>query len=737
MPLNRAACPAFLFLLASAAFAAEGVPALRLPGGVQVAAVRAASGAWGIAVTGAGAASVAQQRPIQLEFDGAAPASAAYDSVAAIPGGFIGRGKVEGMGAIFRVEDRWTASGGVLRVARTVTVSGSAKGGFLSAVTLDTGKPFVRSEVDFFAPGMMYGSTAGLTVSAIGGSRTFEQGQGILRIREDRLPAPLFGVRFPSGASIAVLDPAPNGSTTAEDSIDREGKILTDRRFAFGAVGAEPTFSGLACGFWYPGSEGEVTYQGTTYPDGHLRRWRRRFHPIADGFTQSYSVAFRFGRNEDFPRFYRNAWRWAWAELRPRVARHDIEQVRSSLLDMLAARVMEAPGGRLGIPNYIDAVTGSVSGRPGAAILGFTGKNLESAEFLLADAARGGPAAERKRRLVEGIFDSFTRLKIDPPEGEGFDLRTGAVALAIPVDKRVYLRSFGDDIKATLRAIQRERRLGRERKEWLAWCTRFGDWLLTQQQPEGGFPRSWEPGTGKVADNSPKSSYNAIPLLVLLAELTGDAKYRQAALRAGEFSWSGGQRGGVFVGGTIDNPDVIDKEAGTLSLEAYLALYESSRDARWLERARAAADFAETWIYLWNVPMCADDDDAKLHWKSGVPTAGLQLISTGHSLVDAYMAYDVDEFAKMGSMARNPHYLAVATLLLHNTNSMSALPGRAYDLAGPGWQQEHWSLAPKRGYGMHRGWLPWVSTSHLNGIFGLEEYDAALFKRIAAADGKD
>ncbi len=85
----------------------------------------------------------------------------------------------------------------------------------------------------------------------------------------------------------------------------------------------------------------------------------------------------------------------------------------------------------------------------------------------------------------------------------------------------------------------------------------------------GGFPRSWESGTGKVIKDSPKASYNPIPFLLLLSDITGDEKYKQAALKAGEYCW-GIQNQGLFAGGTLDNPDVVDKEAGTLSMEATL-----------------------------------------------------------------------------------------------------------------------------------------------------------------------
>jgi hypothetical protein len=69
--------------------------------------------------------------------------------------------------------------------------------------------------------------------------------------------------------------------------------------------------------------------------------------------------------------------------------------------------------------------------------------------------------------------------------------------------------------------------------------------------------------------------------------------------------------------------------------------------------------------------------------------------------------------------------------LLHNTNAMTGIPGRTYDLPDIGWQQKHWSLAPERGLGRHRVWLPFVTTSHLNGIFGLMELNSELYQELS------
>ena len=464
-----------------------------------------------------------------------------------------------------------------------------------------------------------------------------------------------------------------------------------------------------------------------------MHRWRRRYQPIRDGLVQRYEVAFRIGGEKDFSAGYAAAWRWAWDTLRPRVTPHDIDLARRSLVDMLSSVVVETHG-RAGIPNYIDAISKDMKHADRRAVFGFCGKNLEAARCLLREAelehtARG----QRMRRQAELMIASFLKLRMVPPEGEGFDLDSGQAVCALPRDAQVYLRSFGDDVKALLAAYQREKQGGREHPDWLAWCRGFADWLLTQQQPGGGFPRSWTPASGKVASASPNSSYNAVPLLVLLWRISGERKYLTAAERAADFCWKSGQDQGQFIGGTIDNPDVIDKEAATLSLETYLDLFETTRDSIWLDRARAAASNAETWIYLWDVPMVPDQPSANLHWKPGVPTAGLQLISTGHSLVDEYMASSADEYARLFQITGDPHDLDVASLLCHDTKSMLALPGRTFDLGIPGWQQEHWSLAPVRGRGLHRGWLPWVATSQLDGIFGLMKLDPAISRKVLKA----
>ncbi len=700
-------------------------PLGKLNNGFKVYLVEKNKNDWGLTINKNETSIYKQEQPLTVEFNDKGKIekfSQSYSKVTSEDDKMSCFATIVWKSVTLQVNDVWVVKEDELILDRKVKVKGSEDAGFMSSISLMGRQTVNRDSMVFFAPGMIYGDPANITHNAIGGIET----KATIIIREDRLPAPLFATMFRDGETICVLDPEPEGNTTQEDSEDSKAETLIDSRFKFGSLGVSwsdnQTFQ---IGFWYPGSEGEITYAGNTYPYGQMKTWRMRYNELGEGIEQQYKVTFRFTSGEkNFFNYYTATWRWAWDKLNPKLYRQNIPEIKTILLDMLYERAV-VKDGRSGFPQSVKGANYEAYDYEHKATLGFVGKNIEASYFLLYDAQEreNTEIGGKHQKLANDIINTFIKLPVAPPVSEGYDLDNGkpryfgeGVGFS-----SVFLRSYSDDVKSLLKAVKFERTHGREHLDWLNWAQTFGDWLLTQSTDEGGFPRAWNGKSGEVIDTSTKTSYNPIPMLLLLHELTGDKKYKDAALKAGDFIWKQGQINGLFVGATIDNPDVIDKEAGTLSLEAYLALYEATGEEKWIERASKAADYAETWIYIWEIPPPEDNVDNTIGLKKGMTTIGNQLISTGHSLTDNYMAFDVDEYVKLYQLTGEKHYLEVAKILLHNTKSWIQTPEHLYDLKGYGWQQEHWSLAPHRGHGMHRRWLPWVTTSHLNGNFGLQD----------------
>jgi hypothetical protein len=803
-------CAIVLLLIAAQAFSqpAAGVSAAnrvavgRLASGASVSLVRSGSGEWGLEIAGAGPR-FAQPKPAQIEVyrggENARQLAVGYQSVQKQADAVLAKAKLADGEATFAVEDRWTISGAALSLNRKVVVTGAENNaGFFSAIRIVTDPKIGWADADYLVPGQLY-MEPHTRATAPGGEANLRAKR--LSVREDYLSAPLVGMSFRDGNWAAVLDMAPRGDTTWAETTTPATTPVIDPRIQFGALGArEIPEGGIELGFWLPGTTDEFSGgfgfggRGRGGPTAPIVR--RRYHPIQAGFSQTYQVAFRFGHDASFRGMERDAWRWAWETLKPKVAPIDVEAARRALLDHLADRVLVVDD-RAGIPFVIDAVSGKPGsfrpayvlatrggvppggpptappgGRGGAPaanatpmgpsvshppvdaqelatwaksigidmdpnaaelniwaniIMGFCGKHVEVAEQFLQESDRDpGPRGQRFRKLGVMIMDSLVRLvPMSPyPAGVGFNIRTGKVISGAG------LRSLSEDMRILVDMLRREKAHGREHPEWFAWGKAFADFLLTQQKENGSFPTGWT-GTGEPSGTSTVTSYAPIPFLVRMAEETGDKKYLDSAIRDGDYLWTNLASRSQYLGAT--GGDAADKESGMLSLEAFLSLYENTKNAKWLERAKSAGDYTESWIWIWNVPMPIGADPAGLGWKPGVPTTGANGIAANvPGEVDQYLDWAVPSYARLYKYTGDAHYLDVARVLLHGTKAMLALPGRTYDLKGPGWQQEHWRMGPgARGIGAHRTWLPWISINHLHGITGLEEFDKPLYQQLA------
>lgn len=697
--------------------------------------VKTPEGLWGIETYDSNAPKIKQFKTVRIEVcqkdDSIQNLSSGYKTIKQTSSGIEAYAEIQfKKDASFQITDQWNLSGSVVSVKRNVEIKGSAAGGFNSSVVLEIEPSVNWSDINCLAPGALYGDPTYDGERSVGGTLNYAAKRFVMR--EDILPAPMFALSFKNGTSVALLDPAPRCETTVDET--RLAKdIMTDARFLFGSLGAwQSENKPIEFGFIFPATSTMYAF-GANAPA--QQRWIRRYHPISQDTKHNYEVKFRFEKDETFSEVTRNTWRWAWNTLNPKISYIDIEQMRRVLTDHLASQAVTIEG-RTGIP-FAVSVMDTAKHRQWnwtMSAMGFVGKTIECADQLLRESDRdNSERGQQMRKIGLSIISSMIQaLSTLPLQGTGYDLATGK-----PWDHvwlAPWLRNATEDMRVLMRAYRRERALGHQHPEWFNWVKNYVDWLLLQQREDGSFPRRWNPGTNEIAEATGTTSYCPVPLLIIISEETGDPKYKQSAVRAAEFVWNNWGSRGLFIGGASDNPNITDKEAGMLSMEAFLSLYESTKEQIWLERAQVAANFTESWIWIWNVPMPLDADDANLHWKKGVPTIGLQGITAqGPGGTDEYLDWAVPSYAKLYKYTNDAHYLEVARLLLHCTKSMVAMPGRLYDMKGPGWQQENFRLGPGgqgRGVGGHRFWLPWISANHLYGITGLEEFDPELYKKL-------
>jgi hypothetical protein len=730
---------------------------------VALEAVRGSAG-WGIRVVGSWV--LEQLRPVAVVAPGSSAAGRATGYGRWLPSadGGTGVGRIRLAGdAWAEVEDCWSVRDDVVHVRRALVVRGAGSGAFGSRLSLRR-RGWTGSWADLspFVPGVAYGDATRVAEGALGGLPARRAGVRAVLIREDRMAAPLVAVRYADGAWCAILHADVRGGTVDADCTAVDGgETLVDGRLDYAALGGvvvrEPagaldasvgedaedseledaTDGALELGLWFPGSEGEYTYSTGGLPLTQPRAWRRRYHPVRDGARQTYALAIRLGTEPaadaltGLDRSAATAWRWAWETLAPHAAPVDLGLVRRSVLDVCAERVVTV-GGRTGVPIEADAVCALDPGCATSCVMGFVGAATDVGYLLLREGDARGPSGAPLRERGTAILDTFAALPLDPPAGEGFDTATGDLVTYRTLDGRaaVFARSLAEGALAMLRAVRLEQRRGAARPLWDVWWRNAAGWLIRAQDADGGLPRAWEAGTGQVLDPSRSSSAVVVPFLAAGAA-EGAAGLLDAAVAAGEHAWAEAERTGCFAGATLDNPDVVDKEAAVLAAEAFCDLHDATGAGVWLERALVAARLAETWTYLWDVPMPVDADPADLHWKPGVPTTGHQLITTGASMTDGFLAVNAVVFARLWRATGDPHWLEVARLVTYGTTAMLALPGRTFDLRGVGWQQEHWCFGGRRGRGLNRRWLPWVAVAHALGAARLA--DAGLAADVLGA----
>ncbi|CAM3390753.1 hypothetical protein [Marinicrinis lubricantis] len=371
---------------------------------------------------------------------------------------------------------------------------------------------------------------------------------------------------------------------------------------------------------------------------------------------------------------------------------------------------------------------------------GFTGRQVNAA-YILAK-REGAEWLDKGKKVIDFFVDrcvlpsgwmyTLYDLKKDEPFYSFGDPEAPKLHYISQGDVRGnYLRLMVEPAFDLLLSVQLYRQHDRLELDWMEAVRRFADFLLRHQNPDGSWYRAYEPdGTplmnaaGFGHDDFTAKSASAIPMMFLLSLWQEypeqGAAYLEAATRAANFVLKTYVEKDHYQGGTLDNPNVIDKEAAQYTTAALYTLYKHTGEEKYLRGSERAAQIFVTWNYIWNAPLLPGTD---LH-RHGFQTVGNGGINSiwGGGVVDIYSLFFIRELHELGAAVGDSFYEEMAAWIAVGTQQVLSHPGDMMGFADIGMQPEGFGVCNQ---GLDEGmiakgdiWgtLGWIYSAGIHGL---------------------
>ena len=676
----------------------------------------------------------AQNRPLQLILFspeavsvpcGETAYGSAYALVESTDEGIMASGKIRTpQGTTVEFEDLYEETEGGFTLRRKVEIQETQEEGkgFATAYSIGSCLPSPPpAAYEYFIPSILYRNTEEMHPQAIAADLDVER----MYVKETRTGIPLAMARdTASGFQISLLH-HPDIDAAGQPNGGRPGIIGNDIRF--GAIGY--CFSPvLSVDFRFPCAEGPRSYEPRPR-NAAPTPWNGRYHKLQPGATQAYTLSIFPDRQATFQDGMQAAYLQAFAQMRPPIADICMDSIYAYNLQIFRSECRLYGTGKIraaGLPWSLDLPDGT--NREGVSFqMGFVGQQIAVGYHLLRFGLQHKDSKAKKQG--EAIIDFWTSPSImdtyfptvwwDPANDELAGRRRNYPC---------FLRCMVDGMEGLLDACRTAEAYGQPHPQWEAALEKTARHLVAKQETDGSFRRAYRTDgsveTGGDRNTRGDSKLNtpvAIRFLAKMYHRTGDIDYRNAALKATEFSYTElYQKLGKYVGGTPDNPNTVDKEAAIFALYGFNAAYGLSRDKNYLRAAEHAACCAMSWAYCYDfaVPNRSEADRRRNPFAHG-GTSGFSIISTGHSGADNFIAYLYYEMYKLYVTTGKDTYRDMALFLQNNTKSCTDFDGRmGYKYRA--FMPEATNIADLafRSVGL---WLPWSGIANIEPIAQMEE----------------
>lgn len=486
---------------------------------------------------------------------------------------------------------------------------------------------------------------------------------------------------------------------------------------------------GLSIDYIYPGTNGEIASGvfGPVQADEHPMSLKRTNHPVEVDFIQEYTIAINFGTYDTFQQMMKQTWRHVYARMKDKLADISNEVLFENNMKLLKQVTNEYAPGVWGTP--FAAQLPQFDPNSTSSEMGFVGQQTGIGYQLIRWGTLNGD--EEAISKGKGIVDFWANRTMT-------DIGCPKVWYQLAMDQfepqPIWIRQIGDGLEGILDAYVFLHNRDEEHADWLDYCIKTADWLCQNQNEDGSFYRSYN-YDGTMCMDSKANTPSAIRFLVQMKVVTGDAKYAEAAVKAGDWTYDNMYVGMEYRGGTCDNADIQDKEAGIYALFAFLSLYDLTEEGRWVEAAKGAADYVETFTYMWNYPIATNFPTMPFNTHR---ISGQSHIVVGSGAADVYMACGSYVYYRLYLITGDEHYRDYAEFIHLNSKQANDIDG-SLGAAIPGLVHESGFFCEQLYQGNYH-WLPWCTfvevdpVSRMLDTFGV--YEIAEAEKIPMEERK-
>lgn len=665
---------------------------------------------------------------------------APYDQVAKEGKHMVCRGLLQSpTGSALAFEDRYEPAPTGIRVSRQVTVTKNVDDyGFATKLSFVMAASDEIRDYDYFAPANWYKLNEYAKPHVMGYDLDCEY----FWRREVNFTLPLFAAQNRASGEMIMLSRW-KADITMRDHNFVQSEHIVDRTFTIGAIGISKPESktlnylyygfplrkdidthrdGLTIDYVYPGVDGQMPRVDRGYNIDYMMRTKtmtRMYHPMEVGFSHSYAIGVDCGQYQNYYSMMRHAWRRVYHRLKDPVFQVDQALQYRNCMESLT-KLTRQYGDSWGLPFSCQLPQMDVSSV--SFQFGFVGQQPGIGYQLI----RYGDKEGRPESFQKGL--NIINFWVDTAmsaHGAPEVCYNPTISSFEPMP--FWTRMIADGLENILDAYVYMKKIGQEKPGWLAFCQKAADWLLRMQNEDGSWYRAYNTNDSSMRMDSKANTISVVRFLIQLYLVNGNEALKQAALRAGEWAYHNTYKLFEYRGSTCDNTDITDNESGIYAMFGFLALYDLTGEAKWLEALTGAADFTETWTYMWSFPV-------RVPWPNHPFTknsfSGQSPVTLGGGGGDMYMAACAYIYYRLYVITRDEHYRDYAEFIHNNTRQANDVDG-SFGYALPGMSHEGGRFGDQT-FSSHYHWLPWVTYVEVDPASRL--YDTFGAYDIAGAD---